>query len=124
MLRGSVRGRSVRGVRGVHARDSGSGAKWGRSGFGCLCPCLAATDAARLIDITRLDNPDVRRPYNRGATVPATRPVSNTADGKFIPAPFSVSVSTGFAPKFVIILYQCPPLSTIQVSSYSHNVFS
>ena len=42
MLRASVRGRSVRGTKGVHARDSGSGAKWGRSGFCSLDPCLAA----------------------------------------------------------------------------------
>lgn len=42
MLRASVRGRSVRGTKGVHALDSGSGAKWGRSGFCSLDPCLAA----------------------------------------------------------------------------------
>ena len=51
MLRASVRGRSVRGAEGVHTRDSGSGAKWGRSGFCSLDPCLAAdanADAAVL----------------------------------------------------------------------------
>ena len=51
MLRTSVRGRSVREAKGVHALDSGSGAKWGRSGFCSHDPCLAAdanADAAVL----------------------------------------------------------------------------
>ena len=54
MLCASDGGRSVRGAKGVHARDSGSGAKWGRSWFCSLDPCLAAdanADAAVLCPV-------------------------------------------------------------------------
>jgi hypothetical protein len=49
-MRWSAAGSWVTGAEGVHALDSGSGAKWGRSGLGSLDPCLAAdanADAAR-----------------------------------------------------------------------------
>jgi hypothetical protein len=50
-MRWSAGGSWVTGAEGVHALDSGSGAKWGRSGLGSLDPCLAGdanADAARI----------------------------------------------------------------------------
>lgn len=57
-MRWSAGGSWVTGAKGVHALDSGSGAKWGRSGLGSLDPCLAAdanADATRIEETGRYD---------------------------------------------------------------------